>query len=57
MRLEKVNNELHIYDGITKVYIKPWGENSLRVMMTKEPEMDSNDWALTEKVAEISTLY
>ena len=52
MRLEKVNGELHIYDGITKVYIKPWGENSLRVMMTKEPEMDSNDWALTEKVAE-----
>ena len=30
--------------------IEPWGENSLRVRATMQPEIRSEDWALTESV-------
>ncbi|MBE6023383.1 MAG: glycoside hydrolase family 31 protein [Cellulosilyticum sp.] len=50
MRLLQEGNRLVISEGMSKVWIEPWGENSLRVRMTSEHEMDSEDWALTEVV-------
>jgi alpha-D-xyloside xylohydrolase len=50
MYFETQENRLIIREGISQVWIEPWGANSLRVRMTKEPQMDSNDWALTEPV-------
>ena len=47
-------NRLVIEEGITRVYIECWGESSLRVRMTAEPEMDKNDWALCERVEEVT---
>ena len=47
-------NRLVIEEGLTRVYIECWGESSLRVRMTAEPEMDKNDWALCEKVEEVT---
>jgi alpha-D-xyloside xylohydrolase len=52
MHFETEGKRLIIKDGVSQVWIEPWGENSLRVRMTKEPQMDGNDWALTEPVAE-----
>ncbi len=54
MRIEQENNRLVIYSGVTQLWIDPWGEDSVRVRMTSEPEMDSHDWALTEKMPEIT---
>lgn len=50
MRIFEEDNRLVIAEGRSQVWIEPWGENSLRVRMTKEPKMDENDWALTEKM-------
>lgn len=50
MHLQQDGNKLLILDGTSCVIIEPWGVNSLRVRMTKEPRMDENDWALTETV-------
>lgn len=50
MYLEQENDRLIIREGRSQVWIEPWGENSLRVRMTCEAEMDAHDWALTEKV-------
>jgi alpha-D-xyloside xylohydrolase len=52
MHFETEGKRLIIKDGVSQVWIEPWGENSLRVRMTKEPQMDGNDWALTEPVGE-----
>ena len=52
MYFETEGNRLIIREGISQVWIEPWGENSLRVRMTKEPQMDQHDWALTEEVPE-----
>ncbi|MDE6607446.1 MAG: glycoside hydrolase family 31 protein [Lachnospiraceae bacterium] len=49
MHIYEENNRLIIADGKTQVWIEPWGPNSLRVRMSREPKMDENDWALTEK--------
>lgn len=54
MRIEQQNNRLVIYSGVTQLWIDPWGEDSVRVRMTSEPEMDPHDWALTEKLPEIA---
>ncbi len=60
MRIYQENNKLVIAENKSQVWIEPWGKNSLRVRMTAQPEMDKNDWALTEEVehcpAEISSL-
>ena len=48
MRISQKNNSLVIEYGVSKVIISPWGENSLRVRMTKDGKMDKNDWALSE---------
>lgn len=50
MRIFQENNKLIIAENKTQVWIEPWGTNSLRVRMTPEPQMDANDWALTEAV-------
>ena len=52
MHLEQDGKKLLIKEGNSTVTIEPWGENSLRVRMTKEARMDENDWALTEPVEE-----
>ncbi len=52
MHLEQDGRKLRIKEGNSVVIIEPWGANSLRVRMTKEPRMDENDWALTEPVEE-----
>ena len=44
------NNRLIISNGNSRVWIEPWGEDSLRVRMTAAPEMDKHDWALCEPV-------
>ncbi len=54
MRIEQENNRLVIYSGATQLWIDPWGEDSVRVRMTSEPEMDAHDWALTETMPEIT---
>lgn len=50
MRIYRENNRLKIKSGNSQVWIEPWGENSLRVRMTKEPVMNENNWALCEPV-------
>lgn len=52
MKVYTEDNRLVIRSGTSQVWIEPWGESSLRVRMTKEPAMDRNDWALSEKPAE-----
>ena len=50
MRVYEENNRLVIADGTSTLWLEPWGENSFRVRMTKEAQMDAHDWALTEEV-------
>lgn len=52
MRIYQDGNRLVIAENKSQVWIEPWGKNSLRVRMTAQPEMDANDWALTEEVEE-----
>ncbi|MBP3655081.1 MAG: glycoside hydrolase family 31 protein [Clostridia bacterium] len=54
MRFEQQKTRLIIHDKGTQLWIEPWGENSLRVRMTAETQMDAHDWALTEKMPEIT---
>ncbi len=42
------DNVLIAQEGNTTIYIQPWGRNALRVQMTKEQQLDRNDWALSE---------
>lgn len=50
MKVYQEGKRLVIAQGNARVWIDPWGENSLRVRMTPDPRMDENDWALTEPV-------
>ncbi|MBE5778697.1 MAG: glycoside hydrolase family 31 protein [Clostridiales bacterium] len=50
MRVYQENQRLVIADGNSRLWIDPWGENSLRVRMSAFPEMDGHDWALSEPV-------
>ncbi|MGN0621102.1 MAG: TIM-barrel domain-containing protein [Porcipelethomonas sp.] len=50
MKIYSEKNRLIISSGVSQVWIEPWGENSLRVRMTKDAQMDSSDWALCEPV-------
>ncbi|MFA6937238.1 MAG: TIM-barrel domain-containing protein [Treponema sp.] len=49
MQLFEEENRLVLQRGVEKLYIESWGKNSLRVRMTREAEMDKNDWALCVK--------
>lgn len=51
------NNRLVIRSGNSQTWIEPWGESSLRVRMSAEPQMDSHDWALDEPVKECAVQY
>lgn len=53
MHFEKAENRFVIRDGVSQVWIEPWGENSFRVRMTKEAKMDDNNWALTEDIPQV----
>lgn len=57
MKIYAENNRLVIKSGGSQVWIEPWGESSLRVRMTAEPEMDSHDWALTEPVKQCEAQF
>lgn len=54
MHIYQEGNKLVIAEGKGFVWIEPWGANSLRVRMSAVPQMDTNDWALTEKMEEIT---
>src|SRR5574344_2986136 len=49
MDLREENGCLVMQRGNEKLYIESWGKNSLRVRMTRDAEMDKNDWVLVEK--------
>ncbi|MCQ2539986.1 MAG: family 31 glucosidase [Acetatifactor sp.] len=48
MQIYQEENRIIIAEGKTQVWVEPWGKNSVRVRMTGTPQMDPNDWALTE---------
>ncbi|MCQ2505736.1 MAG: family 31 glucosidase [Lachnospiraceae bacterium] len=50
MRFLVEGKKLVVLQGDERIVIEAWGTNSLRVRMTKEAEMDDNNWALTETV-------
>ena len=54
MHIYQENNRIIIGDGKSSVWVEPWGKNSIRVRMTAVPQMDDNDWALTEPVEEVT---
>lgn len=54
MKFAKKGNYLIGRSGLDTIWIEPWGENSLRVRMTKEATMDTNDWALIDTPEDIS---
>lgn len=49
MRYEEKDNRLLYKNGDHTMWIEPWGANSLRIRMTREANMDTNDWALIDK--------
>ena len=53
MDMYQEGNRLVLAQGNSQIWIEPWGENSLRVRMTAQPQMDANDWALTEPMPDI----
>ena len=53
MDMYREGSRLVLAQGNSRIWIEPWGENSLRVRMTAKPQMDANDWALTEKMPDI----
>ena len=54
MKVITEERRIVIRNGASRVFIEPWGENSVRVRMTAEAQMDDHDWALCEKVKEIT---
>lgn len=48
MKFIKNGNRLIGRSGSETIWIEPWGENSLRIRMTREAVMDANDWALID---------
>lgn len=54
MRIYHEGSRTIIAAGTSQVWIDPWGESSFRVRMTAQPQMDENDWALSERMPEIT---
>ena len=50
MRISQENKRLVVESGGIRLWIDPWGPDSVRVRMTAQQEMDGQDWALTEPV-------
>ena len=55
MRFSQNEDALVFAYGNATVSITAWGQDSLRVRMTREKDMDENDWALTEPVKKTDT--
>lgn len=53
-RIEQIENRLIIKDELGTVWIEPWGKDSVRVRMTQERTMDSQNWALDEEIEKTS---
>jgi alpha-D-xyloside xylohydrolase len=51
MKFTQSGNRLIGRQGQETVWVEPWGRNSLRVRVTREAQMDPQDWALTDKPA------
>lgn len=49
MKFVQVGNRLVGKAGSETIWIEAWGENSLRVRMTREANMDTNNWALIDE--------
>ena len=47
------HNRLEIHDGKKQLWLEPWGPDAFRVRMSAGPEMDGNDWALSETMPEV----
>ena len=47
---QNANRIIYRYNN-EKVWIEPWGKDSVRVRAAKMPEMPSENWALEEKVS------
>ena len=48
MTIHDDGKRLTLSQGGTTLRMEAWGEHSIRVRMTKEAEMNTEDWALTE---------
>lgn len=53
MRVFQQGTRTVITAGTKQLWIDPWGADSFRVRMTAQPQMDGNDWALSEKLPDI----
>ncbi len=53
MEMYQEKNRLVLAQGNSQLWIEPWGANSLRVRMTAQPQMDENDWALSERMPDL----
>lgn len=53
MQIEKINNCLVMKEGNSTMYLTPWGKNSFRFQMTKENEIDKENWALSIQPEEV----
>ena len=51
MKFKQLGNRLIGQRDHEMIWIEPWGANSLRIRMSKEPTMDPNDWAFTDPPA------
>ncbi len=54
MHIYQEGNKIIIAEGKSQVWVEPWGKNSIRVRMTAQPQMDGNDWALTEVMEQVT---
>lgn len=54
MHIYQEENKIIIAEGKSQVWVEPWGANSVRVRMTAQPQMDANDWALTEEMEKLT---
>ncbi|WP_027627468.1 TIM-barrel domain-containing protein [Ruminiclostridium cellobioparum] len=55
MKFTQNGNRLIGKVGVETIWVEPWGQNSLRVRMTKEAVMDPNDWALIDAPEVVET--
>lgn len=52
MKFRNEGNRLIMTKGNQTLWVEPWGENSLRIRMTKDALMDGHDWALEDAPAD-----
>lgn len=54
MTIHDDGKRLTLSQGGTTLRMEAWGEHSIRVRMTKEAEMNTEDWALTEPIPDLA---